>query len=315
MATGRRRFDETWHRLRDWTGSQAKEEMLAWQVIAAAGYTKIDPSHPHGGPDKGADALCEKDGEKWVLAVYFARGEKRYPSIKNKLLKDMKGAKRRNAAGIAFVTNQELRLAEREKLEQLDPDLQVDVFHLLCLTEFLDEPRNARLLEDYLDIVAGPPPILIKAEVVGAARAFIHEEDVIGFFVERHEEAVREKSDKAWAKVRAEQEEKAHVEREKARREAAKTAAANPSATIADLTRPFALTFDFSDIMPKYNFDFMPKAETVRHGGARAAEAVDRRRDRRRGGKVPRRTRSAVAVVQGLPRQHRVVWSAVPNLE
>ena len=116
--------------------------------------------------------------------------------------------------------------------------------------------------------------MLINASVIGTARAFIHEEDVIGFFVERHEEAVREKSDKAWAKVRAEQEEKAHVEREKARREAAKTAAANPSATIADLTRPFALTFDFSDIMPKYNFDFMPKAETVRHGGARAAEAV-----------------------------------------
>ncbi|MGL5444153.1 MAG: hypothetical protein ACRDDJ_16985, partial [[Mycobacterium] stephanolepidis] len=140
--------------------------MLSWQVIAAAGYSKIDPSHPHGGPDKGADALCEKGNEKWVLAVYFARGEKSYTTIKNKLVKDMKGAKSRGAAGIVFVTNQELRLAEREKLEQLDPDLKVDIFHLLRVTEFLDEPKNARLLEDYLDIVTGPPPVLIKAEIV-----------------------------------------------------------------------------------------------------------------------------------------------------
>jgi hypothetical protein len=213
LATGRRRFDETWHRLRDWTGSQAEEEMLSWQVIAAAGYSNIDPSHPHGGPDKGADGLCQKDGEKWVLAVYFARGEKTYTTIKNKFVK---GAKSRGAAGIVFVTNQELRLSEREKLEQLDPDLKVDVFHLLRVTEFLDEPKNARLLEDYLDIVTGPPPVLIKAEIGRAVRGFLDEAEVLDFFVDYHTGQVREESDRAWAQMREQE-----AERERARRERA----------------------------------------------------------------------------------------------
>lgn len=231
--------------------------MLAWQVIAAAGYSKIDPSHPHGGPDKGADALCEKDGENWVLAVYFARGEKTYATIKNKLAKDMKGAKTRGALGIAFVTNQELRLAEREKLEQLDPDLKVDVFHLLRITEFLDEPRNARLLEDYLDIVVGPPPVLIKAQVVGAARGFLHDEEVLDFFVEYHTEQIREKSDRGWEKVRAEEAEKERVKQQRAAERARQ--AAKPGAMLADMTRAFMP--DFSDIMPKYDFNLVPTAD------------------------------------------------------
>jgi hypothetical protein len=259
LATGRRRFDETWHRLRDWTGGQAEEEMLSWQVIAAAGYIKIDPSHPHGGPDKGADALCEKDGEKWVLAVYFARGEKPYPAIKNKLVKDMKGAKSRGAVGIVFVTNQELRLAEREKLEQLDPDLKVDVFHLLRVTEFLDEPKNARLLEDYLDIVTGPAPVLIKAEIAGVARGFLDEGAVLDFFVDYHQQQVREESDRAWATVREEEAEKERAKRERAAERARR--ATKPGATLADMTSAFMP--DVSDIMPNYGLGLgmMPTAD------------------------------------------------------
>lgn len=250
MATTRRRFDETWHRLREWTGGQAEEEMLSWQVIAAAGYTNIDPSHPHGGPDKGADGLCQKDGEKWVLAVYFARGEKIYTEIKNKLEKDMKGAKSRGAAGIAFVTNQELRLSEREKLEQLDPDLKVDIFHLLRVTQFLDEPKNARLLEDYLDITTGPPPVLIKADIDGVARGFVDEEAVIDLFVDFHTQQVREKSDEAWALIRKEEAEKERAKRERVaerRRQAAK-----PGATLADITNAYMP--DFADILPKFEY-------------------------------------------------------------
>lgn len=250
MATSRRRFDETWHRLREWTRGQVQEEMLAWQVIAAAGYDRIDPSHPHGGPDKGADALCERDGEKWVLAVYFARGEKSYATVKNKLLKDMEGAKARVAAGIVFVTNQELRLAEREKLEQLDPDLKVDIFHLLRIAEFLDEPRNARLLEDHLDIIAGPPPVLIRAEVSGTARAFLHDADVVDFLVDFHTEQVRKKSDEAWAEVRAKEAARAR-ERQEAAEEARRKAAeaGNPMAAFGSLGG----LMDFSSLMPDYS--------------------------------------------------------------
>ena len=230
---------------------------MSWQVIAAAGYSKIDPSHPHGGPDKGADALCEKDGEKWVLAVYFARGEKGYTTIKNKLVKDMKGAKSRGAVGIVFVTNQELRLAEREKLEQLDPDLKVDVFHLLRVTEFLDEPKNARLLEDYLDIVTGPPPVLIKAEITGAARGFVDEEEVVEFFVDYYTQQVSEESDRAWEKMRQQEAEKERARQERAAERTRR--ATKPGATLADMTSAFMP--DFSDILPKYELPgLMPTA-------------------------------------------------------
>lgn len=234
--------------------------MLSWQVIAAAGYRKIDPSHPHGGPDKGADALCEKDGEKWVLAVYFARGEKTYTTIKNKLVKDMKGAKSRGAVGIVFVTNQELRLSEREKLEQLDPDLKVDIFHLLRITEFLDEPKNARLLEDYLDVVTGPPPVLIKVEIAGAARGFRDEEGVLDFLVDHYTQEVREESDRAWAKLHEEEAEKERAKRERAAGRVRR--ATKPNATLADVTSAFMPDFDFSDIMPKYGLGLgMPTVE------------------------------------------------------
>jgi hypothetical protein len=74
MSSVRNRFDETWHWLRDWTGNQSKSEMLAWRVIAAASYTKIDPSHADGGPDRGKDAVCERDGEKRVMHAYFPVG-------------------------------------------------------------------------------------------------------------------------------------------------------------------------------------------------------------------------------------------------
>ena len=54
---------ETWYRLRQWQGSQAEEERLAGQVLAADGYQSIDPSYPLGGPDTGKDALCKNDGQ------------------------------------------------------------------------------------------------------------------------------------------------------------------------------------------------------------------------------------------------------------
>ena len=115
----RNRHDETWHRLRDWTGGQAKSEMLAWQVVDADGYTRVDPTHTHGGPDGGGDAKCERDGEICVMAAYFPLGQDA-ATIKRKLEKDMNGAKQRGATGIVFVTDQEITLADREAWEKLD---------------------------------------------------------------------------------------------------------------------------------------------------------------------------------------------------
>lgn len=58
------RYDETWHRLQQWTNAQAPSERLAAQILVDAGYTDIDPSHPLGGKDGGKDAICNRDGKR-----------------------------------------------------------------------------------------------------------------------------------------------------------------------------------------------------------------------------------------------------------
>ena len=40
-----KRWDETWHRLLDWTSGQAPSERLSAQVLLADGFSCLDPSH------------------------------------------------------------------------------------------------------------------------------------------------------------------------------------------------------------------------------------------------------------------------------
>ena len=110
------RPDETWHRLLQWTYGQAPSERLAAQILISEGYESVDPSHPLGGPDGGKDAVCKKDGKKWVMAAYLPRGQQPFSAIKKKFLDDLDGMATNNADGLVFVTNQELRLAERDEL-------------------------------------------------------------------------------------------------------------------------------------------------------------------------------------------------------
>jgi hypothetical protein len=46
-------------------------ERLSGHILKAEGYESIDPSHPLGGPDQGADAMRVKHGQRWVMASYF----------------------------------------------------------------------------------------------------------------------------------------------------------------------------------------------------------------------------------------------------
>jgi hypothetical protein len=57
-------------------------ERLAAQILHAEGYADIDPSHPLGGRDGGKDALAIRSGKKWVMAVYFPRGQQAFEDIK-----------------------------------------------------------------------------------------------------------------------------------------------------------------------------------------------------------------------------------------
>ncbi len=147
------RWDETWHRLREWTNGQAPAERLAAQLLLAEGFSRIDPGHPLGGPDGGKDAIVERKGERWVMAAYFPRGQMPFREIKAKFVTDHAGAVANEARGIAFVTNQELRLNERQQLEEA-ADMEVELFHLERITTILDQPRLHGVRDQFLQIPA-----------------------------------------------------------------------------------------------------------------------------------------------------------------
>ena len=146
------RWDETWHRLREWTSGQGPSERLAAQILIAEGYSGLDPSHPLGGKDGGKDAFCTKEGDRWVMAVYFPRAQQSFADVKAKFLGDASGARANQAQGIAFVTNQELRLAERSELGDTVPELKVELYHLERVTALLDSPALAATRKQFLGI-------------------------------------------------------------------------------------------------------------------------------------------------------------------
>jgi hypothetical protein len=145
------RWDETWHRLLEWTNGQGLSERLAAQILYAEGYKDIDPSHPLGGKDDGKDAICSKEGQRWLMAVHFPRGRKEFNEVQSKFLEDLKKAKKQPIAGIAFVTNQELRLGERKKLVD-EAGLPLDIFHLERLTAILDRLDMSTTRMQFLSI-------------------------------------------------------------------------------------------------------------------------------------------------------------------
>jgi hypothetical protein len=148
------RYDETWHRLQEWTKGQSVSERLAAQILLHEGFLNFDPSHPLGGQDGGTDATATKDGKPFVMAVYFPRGQQSFRETKNKFEGDLRGAINNDGA-IAFVTNQELRLAEREELRTLAEPTIVELYHLERIAAILDKPEMAQVRRQFLDVEAG----------------------------------------------------------------------------------------------------------------------------------------------------------------
>jgi hypothetical protein len=153
------RWDETWHRLNEWTNGQTQSERLAAQIAISEGYSHIDPSHPLGGPDGGKDAVCFKDGKKWVMAVYFPRGKKNIENIKNKFLDDLRKNENQGFEGIVFVTNQEVKLSDRESMLQLSKEMKVDLLHLERLVAILDMPKMSETRRQFLNITSSEKSI------------------------------------------------------------------------------------------------------------------------------------------------------------
>lgn len=150
-----RRWDETWHRLREWTSGQGPAERLAVQILLAEGFEEVDPSHPLGGKDGGKDVVCVRAGVRYIGAFYFPRGQGPFADIESKFRSDLKATQERNdAQAFVFVTNQELRLAERESLEAAWPD-HVSLYHLERVTSLLDQPALASIRAQFLNIDEG----------------------------------------------------------------------------------------------------------------------------------------------------------------
>ncbi len=164
------RPDETWHRLLSWTYGQAPSERLAAQILIYENYENIDPSHPLGGKDGAKDAVCNKENNNWLMAVYFPRNQKRFPEIKRKFKEDAEGVIKNSAHGLVFVTNQELTLNEREKLNSL-VEFPVRIYHLERIAAILDSPSMKDVRERYLYINqnltdAGSPDIHVSFHAV-----------------------------------------------------------------------------------------------------------------------------------------------------
>lgn len=143
---------ETRYRLLQWTNGSAKAERLAAQILQASGYRDLDPALPLGGPDGGMDARCSKNGEAWIMAVYFPRGEMDFASIKRKFLHDLAGVQKNAAQGIAFVTNQALHAAQIAALVADYPEQPFEIFALERIASLLDQANMAGVRQQFLAI-------------------------------------------------------------------------------------------------------------------------------------------------------------------
>ena len=148
MSEGR----ETFNRLLNWDRGQAPSERLAAIILSKEGFKGIDPSHPLGGKDGLKDMTLSFDGKRWIGAVYFPRGQKTFSDIKNKFTHDLEGIKANNAEGLAFVTNQELRLRERKMLSELALDIDVQIYHLERISSLLNTPSFYGIRMEFLEI-------------------------------------------------------------------------------------------------------------------------------------------------------------------
>ncbi|HPQ44476.1 MAG TPA: hypothetical protein PKZ42_09640 [Syntrophales bacterium] len=153
MAEYRRKEgDETWARLKEWTGGQKASERLSGHIIRADGFESIDPSHPLGGRDDLKDIISKKNNKNWVCGCFFPRGQQKFSQIKKKFSDDLEGAIKHNSDGFIFVTNQEISVKEREILENQNTDKETEIYHIERITSLLNSPICYGVRLEFLDI-------------------------------------------------------------------------------------------------------------------------------------------------------------------
>jgi hypothetical protein len=194
---------ETWHRLLDWDRSSPPSERLTAHLLREEGFNSIDPSHPLGGPDGLKDVICERDGKKWVGAAYFPRGQRAFNEIQKKLNDDLEGVKSNNVDGIVFVTNQELKLGERQKLkDNIDEGIEIEIFHLERIASILDQPRCYGIRLEFLDIeMTKEEQVSFMAQVYAQVDDIKLERDVMFALISKSSESLKDELNAALKKL------------------------------------------------------------------------------------------------------------------
>ncbi|HDR7648561.1 TPA: type II toxin-antitoxin system PemK/MazF family toxin [Bacillus mycoides] len=135
----------------EWTGSQEGAERLAAQILMSEQFNDVEPMHPLGGPDGKKDLKCSKDGTVYVVGCYFPRGQQKFSAIRSKFLGDLEGVKANNVDGFIFVTNQEISVSERAKLEEV-AEHPIKLFHLERVINILMRPEHIGNRREYLGL-------------------------------------------------------------------------------------------------------------------------------------------------------------------
>lgn len=148
----RSKGSEAFHCLKEWDQGSASSERLSAVLLRVEGYQSVDPSHPLGGPDGLKDLICTRGDKKFVVGVYFPREKVRFSAIKKKFQSDLKGVESNEAEGFVFVTNQELRISERDSLQEIAKDVEIDLFHLERVSSILNTPACYGFRLEFLDI-------------------------------------------------------------------------------------------------------------------------------------------------------------------
>ncbi|MEX2181915.1 MAG: hypothetical protein WD771_07725 [Gemmatimonadaceae bacterium] len=152
MSPRRKNGRETWQRLLEWDQGSTAAERLAAHVLRLEGFKSVDPSHPLGGRDSLKDIVCELGGKKFVGAAFFPRGKVATSAILRKMKADLPGVAKAAADGLAFVTNQEIGLADRQRFLEACAPAPLELIHLERIASVLDAPQSYGLRLEFLDI-------------------------------------------------------------------------------------------------------------------------------------------------------------------
>lgn len=127
-----------------WRSGPTEAERLAAAILRLEGYRDIEPQAPLGGPDGRKDILCHRGGLRWVGAVYFPSTTKDFEDVKEKFHHDLEGVKRHGRQGLIFLTNQRLKISEREALvaAALDQKSECMIYDVERIRAVLDVPEG-----------------------------------------------------------------------------------------------------------------------------------------------------------------------------